>query len=109
MNLSLIDDVLVRSSRHGDASAEIWCIPSAVNSGRSFVPVLDALRGSRFLVRTIDLPGYGASPARPEVTSIDALARIALKCIRRLSGHNRIVLVGHSLGSAAIIGWYTGH
>jgi pimeloyl-ACP methyl ester carboxylesterase len=103
MDISLIDNVLVRSSRHGDASDEIWCIPSAVNSGRSFVPMLDALREARFLVRTIDFPGYGASPAHPDVRCIDALASIALHCIRRSSGQRRIVLVGHSLGSAVAV------
>ena len=103
MLLSVIDNVLIRSSQAEPAPADIWCIPSAINSGRSYIPLLDALQGTRFAVHTIDFPGYGASPAHPKVTSIDALVAIAYDCIHRLSGDRPLVLVGHSLGSAVAV------
>jgi pimeloyl-ACP methyl ester carboxylesterase len=103
MLISVSDNVLMRSSNNEGAAAEIWCIPSAVNSGRSYVPLLDELRETRFAVRAIDFPGYGASPAQAGITSIDALADVALACIRRSRSDRPIVLVGHSLGSAVAV------
>lgn len=48
----------------------------------------------------IDLPGFGASPAGPEIDGVDALARVVEEYVAARFGTEQFAVVGNSLGGA---------
>jgi pimeloyl-ACP methyl ester carboxylesterase len=66
---------------------------------KSQVPVL----AKNYRVLTLDLPGHGKSDAPMDrKLSIDLFAR-AVESVRREAGADRVVLVGHSMGTPVIV------
>lgn len=68
-------------------------------SGRTWVPVLEELAARRFRREVIapDLPGHGESDTPRGDYSVGALASV-LRDLGGLLGHQRVTIVGHSLG-----------
>ena len=63
------------------------------------VPVL----AKQYRVVTLDLPGHGKSDSPPDGTfSTDLFAR-AIEAVRAEAGANRVVLVGHSMGTPVVV------
>jgi pyruvate dehydrogenase E2 component (dihydrolipoamide acetyltransferase) len=69
------------------------------SDGPSFLPLEKALGRGRPVIR-IELPGHGRSPRR-KVGSFAALARMMVEAFdEAVAGHEKVHLVGHSLGGA---------
>jgi pimeloyl-ACP methyl ester carboxylesterase len=66
---------------------------------KDYAAQLDGL-GGEFRCIALDLPGHGASelPAQPTIAALSA----AVNAVKRASGAQRVVLVGHSLGAKVI-------
>ncbi|CAM3918535.1 alpha/beta fold hydrolase [Tsukamurella ocularis] len=59
-----------------------------------------AQSGRRWRRHYIDLPGFGASPAGPEIDGVDALARAVERYVDDRLGDAPFAVVGNSLGGA---------
>ena len=69
------------------------------SDGPSFLPLEKALGRGRPVIR-IELPGHGRSPRR-KVKNFAALARMMVEAFdEAVAGHDKVHLVGHSLGGA---------
>ena len=66
---------------------------------RDWAPVVGALV-PRFQVVTVDLPGFGASPAPGQVYDFNRMAVVLARLVDNLSPDQRVHVVGHSLGAA---------
>jgi pimeloyl-ACP methyl ester carboxylesterase len=69
------------------------------NAHRDWAPALSEL-APRFQVATVDLPGFGASPAPGQAYEFEALGRLLASLVDRLAPGQRVHVVGHSLGAA---------
>ena len=69
------------------------------NAHRDWAPVVGDL-AQRFQVATIDLPGFGASPAPDRAYDFNQLAVLLARLVDRLAPGQRAHVVGHSLGAA---------
>ena len=69
------------------------------NAHRDWRTVVPALAG-RFHVVTVDLPGFGASPALPEGYSFTGLSAVLDEVLANAAPQRRVHVVGHSLGGA---------
>ena len=66
---------------------------------RDWAPVVGEL-AQRFQVTTVDLPGFGASPAPGRAYDFDELATLLARLLDQLAPGRRVHVVGHSLGAA---------
>jgi pimeloyl-ACP methyl ester carboxylesterase len=69
------------------------------NAHRDWAPVVGALV-PRFQVATVDLPGFGASPAPGQAYDFKRMAVLLARLVDGLSPEQRVHVVGHSLGAA---------
>ncbi len=83
----------------GDAGAPlVLCLHGITANGYVFVPMLERLAADGFHAAALDQRGHGASAKPKEGYDAGAYAQDALAAIEAL-GHERAVLVGHSLGA----------
>jgi pimeloyl-ACP methyl ester carboxylesterase len=66
---------------------------------RDWAPVVGEL-SQRFQVATVDLPGFGASPAPGRAYDFAGLTALLARLLDRLAPGQRVHVVGHSLGGA---------
>jgi pimeloyl-ACP methyl ester carboxylesterase len=69
------------------------------NAHRDWAPVIGEL-AQRFQVATVDLPGFGASPAPGQAYEFDTLGKLLASLVEKLAPGQRVHVVGHSLGAA---------
>jgi pimeloyl-ACP methyl ester carboxylesterase len=78
------------------------CVHGLEGSSRNWTDLMDLLR-PRLACDALDLPGFGASPPRPDGRySIAALARTVTALIER-TGRGPVHLLGNSLGGAVCV------
>jgi amino acid adenylation domain-containing protein len=90
------------SEPDGDAAGALVCFPHAGGNAVNFQPLAGALRGSGLAVHAVELPGHDvAAEAEPFV----AMERVAEQVAAEIAslGSDRILLWGHSTGSALAI------
>jgi pimeloyl-ACP methyl ester carboxylesterase len=69
------------------------------NAHRDWAPLIGEL-AQRFQVATVDLPGFGASPAPGQAYEFDKLGQLLASLVDKLAPGQRVHVVGHSLGAA---------
>jgi pimeloyl-ACP methyl ester carboxylesterase len=67
--------------------------------GLTYVPLFDTRLGERYRLVAVDLAGFGASPRRDDVLTIEQHSRNIATLARSLSATQPIGLVAHSVGS----------
>jgi pimeloyl-ACP methyl ester carboxylesterase len=77
------------------------------NAHRDWQPALATL-ARQYRVVTVDLPGFGSSPALPDGYSFDALDAALLQVLKQL-GIAQAHVVGHSLGGAVSLHFANRH
>lgn len=70
---------------------------------------LSGLLSQRFHCISVDLPGYGNSPAFKEETKIPMYANLMAEFIEQISPDGPVVLVGHSMGGMTSINLSLSH
>jgi pimeloyl-ACP methyl ester carboxylesterase len=88
----------------GDAEPAL-CVHGLEGSSRNWTDLMDVLR-SRLDCEAVDLPGFGASPPRPDGRySVAALAQTVSALIQRGGPRDRgpVHLIGNSLGGAVCL------
>jgi pimeloyl-ACP methyl ester carboxylesterase len=101
VTIEVLDGLLLRVA--GGPGPAIWLVHGFGESSRSLEPLFTTPLRS-FAVFAPDLPGFGASPPRPGVASLDALADVVADMIRRRTPDGAVCLVGHSLGGPIAVG-----
>jgi len=91
-------------SRSGDATDSALLVCHG-NGSQALAPNYRLLRefpaaGGRFKVYLLEYPGYGMRPGKPSSRSLTAAVLDAIDCIP--SSHERIVLLGQSLGTGVV-------
>jgi pimeloyl-ACP methyl ester carboxylesterase len=97
--LQVHEGIAVWSGGHPSTDIDIWFLPALADSHLCFREVFSHPIAQRMRAFLFDLPGHGASPARPAGLTVDEAARIWCDLIVRLSSSRRVVLVGHSMAS----------
>jgi pimeloyl-ACP methyl ester carboxylesterase len=92
----------------GSADDTYWMLHLHGNADSAFSPWqvrhCEALRRSGFNVLEIDYRGFGATPGRPSEAGMDEDSEAAYReLLRRGVPPNRIILLGHSLGSGPAV------
>ena len=92
----------------GSADDTFWMLHLHGNADSAFSPWqvrhCEALRRSGFNVLEIDYRGFGATPGRPSEAGMDEDSEAAYQeLLRRGVPPNRIILLGHSLGSGPAV------
>lgn len=100
MRIELVDQILVRESAGRPA---LWLLHGFGESGLSFCPLFATPLADFFGLFAPDLPGFGASPPLPGVTSLDRLADAVVEVIARRTPEGPLGLIGHSMGSALAV------
>ena len=98
MQLSIIEQILIRSSPTNDGLA-IWCLPGFADSGAAFSALHQTEFAKSAQVITPDLPGFGSSPINNHACTIDTYVATLLKLIDNLTPNAKIGFIGHSVGS----------
>jgi pimeloyl-ACP methyl ester carboxylesterase len=98
----------------GGADHGFWVLHLHGNADSAFSPWqvrhCEALRRSGFNVLEIDYRGFGLTPGRPSEAGMYDDAEAAYQALlRRGVGPNRIILLGHSLGSGPAVLLATRH
>ena len=82
---------------HPGAGTPILLVHGIGSNADTWQPVFDLLAGQGAAVIAVDLPGHGESSKEPGDYSLGAMAS-TLRDLLDLLGHERVHLVGHSLG-----------
>lgn len=100
---------------HADGGADaFWVLHLHGNADSAFSPWqvrhCEALRGSGFNVLEIDYRGFGATPGQPSEAAMNDDAEAAYQALlQRGVAADRIILLGHSLGSGPAVLLATRH
>ncbi|MGB6306270.1 MAG: alpha/beta hydrolase [Steroidobacteraceae bacterium] len=97
-----------------DADTGFWVLHLHGNADTAFSPWqvrhCEALRGAGFNVLEIDYRGFGPTPGKPSETAMYEDSEAAYQeLLRRGIAPNRIILLGHSLGSGPAVLLATRH
>jgi pimeloyl-ACP methyl ester carboxylesterase len=96
-----VDGMKLHSSSYGRGDTTIIFVHGWTCDDRSWAAQVPAL-SKKYRVVTLDLPGHGRSESPKDGKfSMDLFAR-AVEAVRRESNANRVVLVGHSMGTPVI-------
>ena len=98
----------------GNADGAFWVLHLHGNADSAFSPWqvrhCEALRLSGFNVLEVDYRGFGSTPGRPSETAMYEDSEAAYQeLLRRGVPPNRIILLGHSLGSGPAVPLATRH
>ena len=98
----------------GNADDAMWVLHLHGNADSAFSPWqvrhCEALRGAGFNVLEIDYRGFGPTPGKPSETAMYEDSEAAYQeLLRRGIPANRIILLGHSLGSGPAVWLATRH
>jgi pimeloyl-ACP methyl ester carboxylesterase len=97
----IIDGIPVEVETRGEGTTSILLLhgfPADRRSLRhSLEPALEGRPGYRRI--HVDLPGFGASPARPEIASSDAMVQFIQRLIDDLIGDDSFLIIGESWGA----------
>lgn len=87
-----------------DARGAVMFVHGFAGSGNNFGEVPDAIAQNGWRVRIMRLPGHGTSPKELSEQRLDGLLRAVLREAAALRArHDRLVLVGHSLGASLCV------
>lgn len=97
-----------------DSDSGFWVLHFHGNADSAFAPWqvrhCEALRESGFNVMEIDYRGFGRTPGKPSEAGMDEDAEAAYQALLRLGvAADRIILLGHSLGSGPAVRLATRH
>jgi pimeloyl-ACP methyl ester carboxylesterase len=95
--LQVREGIAVWSGGHPLASIDVWFLHALADSHLSFREVFSHPISQRIRAFLLDLPGHGASPARPHGLTVEEAAEIWRELIVHFSSSRRVVLVGHSM------------
>jgi pimeloyl-ACP methyl ester carboxylesterase len=98
MDITTVDNVLIRRSEKAHALGAVWLIHGFAESGSAFTEAFSSPLAERFSLFAPDFPGFGTSPFRAGSATIGASVRLLTGLIERLSGRLPVFLVAHSLG-----------
>lgn len=100
--LSVVDNLLVRSAGPADAPTLVL-LHGLADSGAMFVPLFDTPLAERYRLVAIDMPGFGASPARADVATIGEHARALTTLLEQLvPAGERYGIVAHSIAAMVV-------
>ena len=90
-----------RSLGPEDAPGAVLFVHGFLGAGNNFATLPDQVAQAGWRVRVMRLPGHGTSPKDLRETTADDLAGAVALEVRALKArHERVVLVGHSMGGA---------
>jgi len=102
VRIAIADGCLVRSS--GPVSgAALWFVHGFADSGLAFREVLESHLSDGFGLYAPDLPGFGASPPRNDIRTLDRSTDTFLRLIETLSPGRPVGLIGHSAGAITAV------
>lgn len=97
-----VDGLKIHSSTTGRGSTTVILVHGYTCDESTWTEQVPAL-ASRYRVITLDLPGHGKSDVPPvDKFSMDLFAR-AVEAVRAESNAERVVLVGHSMGTPVVL------
>jgi pimeloyl-ACP methyl ester carboxylesterase len=101
LRLAVSEGLLVRHCGRPDAPT-IVLLAGFGDTGAMFVPLAGTVSLRRFHLVMPDLPGFGASPPRQSVMTLEQQARVVVRLVEDQHGSGApdpLVLVGHSVAS----------
>jgi pimeloyl-ACP methyl ester carboxylesterase len=98
MDIALADGMFVRAAGPNNGRTLLF-IHALADCGLAFTPLFDTLLAHSFRLIVVDLPGFGASPPRHDVQTIEQHASAVATLVNAMAATNPIGLVGHSIGS----------
>ena len=102
LSAATVDGIKLHSSVSGKGSQAVILVHGWTCDGTTWKSQIPAL-SDNYRVITLDLPGHGQSGSpRDGKLSMDLFAR-AVEAVRRDAKTNRVVLVGHSMGTPVIL------
>lgn len=101
-DIEIVDGVFLRRSGARDGG-KLVCLHAFADSGLTFTPLFGSRLDDTFELILVDLPGFGASPRKPGVGTIDEHGRAVAALVERLSPGAPVGLIGHSVASAVAV------
>lgn len=102
MDISVVDGALVR--RAGTKSAPpLFLIHAFGDTGHCYEKVCSHDLAGRYALIVVDLWGFGASPARPDIRTVAEFSQALEKLIPKLDAGRPIGLVGHSIAAVMAV------
>ena len=98
MDIALADGMFIRMAGPSSGRTLLF-IHALADCGLAFTPLFDTPLAESFRLIAVDLPGFGASPRRDDVLTIEQHAGTVVALARSMSLSGPIGLVGHSVGS----------
>ena len=92
-----INGIQIHAEQAGQPNRQVALLIHGWSSSWYAMSPLMPLLAQRFSVISVDLPGYGKSPALPYRATISGYVEILAKLIEEVS-KGPVVLVGHSMG-----------
>jgi len=98
LKIEIINQVFLRICRTPNSKIDVWLIHGFGESGLSFREAFDSKLSDSFNLFVPDIPGFGASPMQPGLTSLQDSTDCLEKLINETSKGKQIYIVAHSLG-----------
>ncbi|MET0589920.1 MAG: alpha/beta hydrolase [Naasia sp.] len=94
-----VDDRVLVVNRTGSASpAPVVVLVHGIGAGPNYYARLARALGSRARVEVVELPGHATAPRPASRLTVDDYGALLALYLQR-SGHERVILVGHSMGA----------
>ncbi len=102
MQIEVLDGALLRSAGQQDAPTLLF-VPAFGDSGMCYKEVFETGLAQRYRLVALDLWGFGASPASPEVRSFAEFCGALESLVLKLSPGRPIGLIGHSIAGSMVV------
>ena len=103
MKIKILQQLFIRHNEIAPKRQSIWFFHGFADSGLAYQEVFDSPLNQEFNLYVVDLPGFGASPVNPEISSMKAQADLLSGIIQaETHGQGKVNIVAHSIG--ALIG-----
>ena len=98
MDIALADGMLIRTAGPQNGRTLLF-IHALADCGLAFTPLFGTPLADSFRLIAVDLPGFGASPPREDVRTIEQHASVVATLAAAMCSPDPVGLVAHSIGS----------
>ena len=102
MRIELVDNTFLRFAGSDDGAALVF-IHAFGDSGYCYEQVVSHPCLQRYRLIVLDLWGFGASPRRPDVRTVNNYSTALERLIAETCANQKVGLVGHSIGGSMAV------
>jgi len=102
VEIEIINGCFLRRSG-GQNKPKILCLAGFADNGEMFTPLFVTKLADEFDIIAVDLPGFGVSPRRENIETIDDYGKCVIELAHVISPDAPVGLVGHSIASAIAV------